>query len=53
MTKEPHALKNNPIQVPLETIIEIVFIPLAIHSTLSGKGQLSPEWWTSGIEKCL
>jgi hypothetical protein len=53
VTRELHALKNNPIQLPLEAIIEVVFIPLVVHSTLSGKGQLSLKWWMSGIEKCL
>jgi hypothetical protein len=53
MTRDFHVPRNNPIQVPLETIIEEVFFPLVVHSTFSGKGQLSLEWWTNGIEECL
>jgi hypothetical protein len=33
-----YALRNNPTQVPLQTTIEAILIPLAIHSTFSGKG---------------
>jgi hypothetical protein len=40
VTTNLHALKKNVTQVPLETSIEVVFIPLNVHSTFSGNDQL-------------
>jgi hypothetical protein len=53
VTKHLHAFRNNATQVPLEITIEVVLIPLIVHSTFNGKEELSPKWWMCGIEECM